>query len=114
VQKEAQHRDDRDSNFDELQSLRDQPCRNGQATSPPSADRKKNGAMNTAAANVISASPSASDPEQDHKHKRRFEKIVKANANCVQNRGAKRRVNIRESMALALRSYGRAGVPRRP
>ena len=39
---------------------------------------------------------------------------AKAEKNCVQNRGAKRRVSIRESMALALRSNGRAGVHRRP
>ena len=76
------------------------------AISPPIADRKKNGAMNTvpvSAINIPLCGPASS--YSSRKTSAFFRKLsLNAEKNWHQNSGAKRRVNIKGSMALALRS----------
>ena len=76
---------------------------NRSATSPPSAERKKLGAMKTASAKVMSASASAPPIWNRIRKTSAFLRKLSLNAakNWVQNRGAKRRViNRDEDMAL--------------
>ena len=77
------------------------PLSKRSASSPPSPDSKKNGAIKTAPATVTSASPS--DPPIWYKMTKTrtfLRKLsLKAEKNCVQNKGAKRRVASSENMA---------------